>query len=107
MQQNEGMSTLDSASTLAEIHASYDDSASWEEDGDAAKAAAFVTACRFILRLAVKESQGGKSQTAEMEFDFESIRNEMAEARKYIGQQSAGSSSNPNVVHSDWGGLRV
>lgn len=45
------MSTLSSSSTPIEIDAAYADNASYREDGNAAKAGAFVTACIFILRL--------------------------------------------------------
>ena len=44
------MSTLSSASTLTEVEAAYDDNASYAEDASVAKAKAFVTACRFLIR---------------------------------------------------------
>lgn len=44
------MAALSSISTDAQVFASYDDNASYEEDGDRAKAKAFITACRLLRR---------------------------------------------------------
>lgn len=45
------MSTLTSSSTPAQIQAAYADNASYAEDNSAAKAKAFITACRMLLGL--------------------------------------------------------
>ena len=100
------MSTLDSSSTLAEVYAAYDDNASWEEDGSSTKAAAFVTACRFLLRYAEEQSRGG-STTVSQKFNYDILRAEMDEANKYVSAQAAGGTSNPNVLHPDWTRLEV
>jgi hypothetical protein len=43
------VSTLDSASTLTNVLDAYRNNASYEEDGSDTKAAAFITACRFLI----------------------------------------------------------
>ncbi len=101
------MSTLDSSSTITEVYAVYDDNASWEEDGSTTKAKAFVTACRFMLRHAEEASRGGDRTTVSQKFNYEAIRAGMMDAKKYIAEQAAGSSSNPNVLHPDWSRMDV
>ncbi|HPM84693.1 MAG TPA: hypothetical protein PLF81_28505, partial [Candidatus Anammoximicrobium sp.] len=60
------MATLSSNSTDAEVLASYDDSASYEEDSSRAKALAFVTACRILRRrLPLSAGRGPQSVTRE------------------------------------------
>ena len=101
------MSTLDSSSTITEVYASYDDNASWEEDGSSTKAAAFITACRFLLRYAEEASRGGAGTNVSQKFNYDTIRAEMNEAKKYVAEQAAGGTSNPNVLHPDWTRLEV
>ena len=43
------MSTLTSASTLAQVKAAYADNASYVEDNSVAKCRAFITACTILL----------------------------------------------------------
>ena len=43
------MSTLTSASTLAQVQAAYADNASYVEDNSVAKCRAFITACTILL----------------------------------------------------------
>ncbi len=78
------MSTLSSTSTYAEILAEYMDSAVYEEDGDVAKARAFVTACRFLLRYPSRLQVGGRQAGHEMEIDVTSLRAEMKAAQEWI-----------------------
>lgn len=56
------MPSLTSASTLAQVEASYDDNASYAEDASVAKAKAFVTACRILLRRLPAEAGTRESQ---------------------------------------------
>jgi len=77
------VSTLSSSSTLAEIQASYDDNASYAEDDSTAKAAAFVTACRILLRVIAKASVQGGRGGFELHTDPESLRSEMAAANRW------------------------
>lgn len=74
-------STLTSTSTDAEVWASYDDNASYEEDSSRAKALAFVTACRILLRRrpnrVVKEGE-------EIEFNDRAITQELNDVRQWL-----------------------
>ena len=72
------MATLNSHSTDAEVLASYDDNASYEEDGSCAKAEAFITACR-ILRNRLPLSAGRGPQT----FTRESLQAEIEAAQRW------------------------
>lgn len=75
---------IDSNSTDAEVWASYDDNASYEEDSSRAKALAFITACRIILRRRPSSaSRGG------MTVSYESIRDEMQQARAWLAANPA------------------
>lgn len=81
-------STLTSSSTLAEIKAAYDDNASYEEDASTAKAAAFITACRFLLRRLPKTAQAGGRGGEMIERDPQTIRAELEDARKWLAHNS-------------------
>ena len=82
------MSTLNSSSTNAQVWQAFDDNASFEEDGDAGKAAAFVTACRILLRRQPKRfSVDG--QAGEFNADF--IAAEMERARRFIASTQSAS----------------
>jgi hypothetical protein len=78
------MSTLSSASTLAEIQAAYADNASYAEDASPAKARAFVTACRLLLVKLPKRASHGAGRAEEIELDLALIRGELADARKWL-----------------------
>ena len=80
------MSTLTSASTLAQVQAAYVDNASYAEDGSAAKAKAFLTACRVLL-LKLPAEAGTREGT--MRLNPELIQNEMAEARAWLAANGA------------------
>lgn len=75
------MATLSSSSTDSEVFASYDDNASYEEDDDRDKAAAFVTACRLILRrLPIEFLLKGVTR----KFSAAILRAEMTDARQWL-----------------------
>jgi hypothetical protein len=78
------MSTLSSSSTLAEIQAAYDDNASYEEDGDATKAAAFITACRMLLRRIPRRVSHGGRGAEEIETSPEQLREDIADAHRWL-----------------------
>jgi hypothetical protein len=73
--------SLTSSSTLVEVQAAYDDNASYAEDGDVAKAKAFITACRILLRRMPKES-GTREQHFKM--NPELIQKEMDAAQQFV-----------------------
>lgn len=78
------MSTLSSDSTYDEIVAAYMDAASYEEDGSLAKAKAFVTACRMLIRYPSRLQVGGRQAGHEMEIDVATLRAEMKAAQEWI-----------------------
>lgn len=95
------MSTLSSTSTDAEVWASYDDNASFEEDGSATKAAAFVTACRILLRRRpVSTSVDGTT----VAFDPGAISDEMMRAQKWLASNR--NSGAGGVRYIDFSGVR-
>lgn len=83
------MSTLDSSSTLAEVQAAYDDNASYAEDDSTAKAAAFVTACRFLLRRLPRRAAHGGRGAEEVELELRLIREELNAASQWLAVKGA------------------
>ena len=82
-----GMSVLTSASTWDEVYDAYLDNASYLEDGSAAKARAFTTACRLLLLLLPKRiSKGGRVQGEEIELDIRVILDQIGEAKRFLTQ---------------------
>ncbi len=88
---------IDSSSTLQEVKNSYADNASYEEDGSATKARAFITACRILLMRMPKEAGTRESNTT---FNPELIQKEMDRARDWLV-------GNPDATQSDRIGPRV
>lgn len=80
------MSSLTSASTDAQVWAAYDDAASYEEDGSRAKALAFTTAARILLRRRPASATFG-SRT--FTFDERLIREELQAAQDWLDRNPA------------------
>jgi hypothetical protein len=80
------MSTLSSTSTDAEVYAAYDDNASYAEDASAAKARAFTTAVRMLLRRLPAESG---TREGNVRFDLVTLRAELQEARDWLTANDA------------------
>lgn len=101
------MSTLSSASTLAEIEAAYDDNASYAEDNSAAKARAFVTACTMLLRRTLKRTArgGGSVAASEMEWDPAQLREAIKRADVWLAANPAASSAG-GVKYADFTNFR-
>lgn len=98
------MSTLNSASTLDEIRASYADNASYAEDQDVMKARAFLTACRLLLlHLPKRASHAGRAE--EVELDLSVIQGEMKAAKAWLAAFSAGIAA-ARAVYTDFSGFR-
>jgi len=76
------MSSLTSASTLAQIKAAYADNASYQEDADVAKARAFVTACRLLLLKTPSKVMHGKA--GGIEFSVASIQQQLDAANRWL-----------------------
>lgn len=75
------MSTLSSSSTDAQIWNAYDDNASFEEDSSATKAAAFLTACRILLR---RRPQMTNVDGTMVSFEPNVIQSELNRARSWL-----------------------
>lgn len=99
------MSSLSSVSTDAEVWASYDDNASYEEDSSVTKARAFITACRILLRRQPKRVRGG-NDNHEIEFDPTRISKEMEEARQWISSNPSSTASAGSVRFPDFAEFR-
>lgn len=95
------MSTLSGSSTDAEVWQSYDDNASFEEDGSATKAAAFVTACRILLR---RRPNAMAVDGESVAFDGALIARDMERARNWLASNR--SASGNGVRHLDFSRLR-
>jgi electron transfer flavoprotein alpha/beta subunit len=96
------MSTLTSASTIAEIKASYIDNASYAEDADVAKARAFITACRILLlKMPAVATKNGES----VQMRPEVIRQEMEAAQEWVEATDA-NEIGPRVVKGSFQNFR-
>ena len=95
------MATLTSASTTEEVKAAYDDSAGYAEDGSAAAAATFVTACRILLRRLPKSIMRGSSDQLTLELEL--IRAELIEAQRWLASKRA---AGGGVRHPDFSDFR-
>jgi hypothetical protein len=80
------MSSLSSTSTDAQVWASYDDNASYAEDVSVAKAKAFTTAVRILLRRLPAESG---TREGNVRFDLVTLRAELQEARDWLTANDA------------------
>lgn len=96
------MSTINSSSTLDQVKAAYDDNCSYQEDNDATKCAAFITACTMLLRrLPLEASKEG--QTLRLQLDL--LKQELRQARAWLATSSA-SAAGGGVLFSDFSNFR-
>ena len=87
------MSTLSRDSSDAEVWASYDDNASYQEDASRSKALAFITACRFLRRrLPISAARDGQSITRE------SLGEEVAQANAWLAANPSSTGSGSTRV---------
>ena len=103
------MSSLTSSSTDAQVWASYDDNASYEEDSDTTRALAFITACRILLQRRPKRtSHGGRQRGTEIEFNPEVYEREQERAQNWLAEEatSAASTGVPGVIFPDFANFR-
>lgn len=96
------MATLNSASTLAEIKAAYFDNASYSEEGDAAKARAFITACRCLLMKIPRRVAHGGPASEEIEMEPRLLLDQIEEAKRWLASNAASAS----VQYSDFTNFR-
>ena len=95
---------LGAASTLTQVQNSYDDNASYEEEGDAVKARAFITACRILLRRLpqqIEDSSGQRRQS--LQRDLQRIQAELDAARQWLATN--GGAVTPSGAGSGAGAL--
>jgi hypothetical protein len=83
------MSSINSSSTLVEVENAYDDNASYAEDGSVAKAKAFITACRLLIRRLPAEAS---SRESHLRLSPDLIRKEMEAAQAYVAANDTGTS---------------
>lgn len=95
------MSTLSSASTDQQVWDSFDDNASFEEDSSATKAAAFVTACRILLR---RRPQSTSVDGTTVSFDPGAISAELMRAQKWLASNRSNGAG--GVRFLDFSGVR-
>jgi hypothetical protein len=101
------MSTLNSASSLAEIKAAYFDNASYSEDADVAKARAFITACRCLLMKIPRRVARGGPASEEIEMEPRLLMDQIAEAKKWLTDNAPSSASDGAVRFSDFSNFRA
>lgn len=100
------MSTLSSASTIAQIKASYADNASYLEDGSVAKCKAFITACVLLLqKLPSKATHGGVGAES-IELDLAVLQGELNSARQWLAANGGTSVGGAGVRYADLGDFR-
>lgn len=95
------MSALSAVSTDAEVWAAYDDNASFEEDSSPAKASAFITACRILLR---RRPQMTNVDGTSVAFEAGAIGEELERARTWLANNR--STAGGAVRYLDVSGLR-
>jgi len=95
------MSSLSSASTNDQVRAAFDDNASFEEDASPAKAAAFLTACRILLR---RRPSSVNTDGVMVTFDPGPVEAELVRARTWLALN--GSANGGSVRFLDFSGIR-
>jgi hypothetical protein len=94
---------LSSASTDAQVWAAYDDAASFQEDLDVAKARAFVTACRILLR---RRPTSTSTDGLTVAFDDQSVRDELRRAEQFVADAGESNAGQRHTRHFDLSRLR-
>ena len=98
------MSTLSSASTLAQIEAAYDDNASYAEDNSVAKCRGFITACRLLLRRTPHEAGHGEGR---VRLTADLIAKELEQAKDWLATHSTSTTdSGPRVTRVSFNDFR-
>ncbi|HWC89574.1 MAG TPA: hypothetical protein VG433_07965 [Pirellulales bacterium] len=87
--------TLSSASTLAQVQASYDDNAAYAELGDTGMCASFITACRILLRRLPQEASHGNGRNT-VQWNLSVILESQKKAERWLATQQT--ATNPSVV---------
>lgn len=97
------MASLNGSSTFAQVQQVYFANAGYMEDGSTAEAAAFITACRFLLLMIPNSSE--KRSGGRVEFDMTIIRDEMRAAQRWLANANA-SEEGAGIIFPGFDGLR-
>lgn len=101
--------SLSSSSTLAQVNAAYDDNADYAESGGGSttKAAAFIQACRILLRRIATEAATGPERIRQDE-NLRAIRAELNDAKDWLAlnDTTSGAGVNGGVKHLSLEGFR-
>lgn len=92
------MSTLTSASTLAQIEAAYADNASYLEDASVAKCKAFITACTLLLQRTPSKAAHGGVGAESVEINLDVLQKQIESARQWLVANGGASSGGASVT---------
>ena len=101
-------SMLDAQSTFAEIYAEYMNCASYDMEGDVAKAKRFVVACRFMLNpLFIQDEHRHAGESSRIE--FARIQKQLDDAISYVAEndESVTGVGDPGVIYSSFENYRT
>jgi len=97
------MATITSASTEAQISAAYLDNVGYEEDGSLSMGKAFVTVVLAMMKRGISRIKHGDEI---MEFDNESLRALLEDARQFVADKSGPDAGGAGVRAFDLRGYR-
>lgn len=95
--------TVDSSSTLDEVEAEYDDTASYLVDGSVEKARRFEVAVRILIRRVADEKSHGSSRLARRE-NLRLLQKELEDVRGWL--RANDTNRRPRAVHGDMSHFR-
>ena len=96
-------SGITSSSTYDDIRAVYLTNATYDEEGDATKARAFIVACRALLTFPRRVRHGGNE---EMELTPDEIRRQLHEAKTWLSVHGDSTHATARVRHLGLENLR-
>jgi len=82
---------------FAALRAAYDENASYLEDGSAAKARAFITACRRVLMHLPKRVNAGGGGGEEVEMEVRVLQDQIADAQAFLTQSNLASAPKRHI----------
>lgn len=99
------MSSLSSASTIAQVEAAYADNASYLEDGSVSKCKAFITACTLLLQARPSKATHGGAGAESIELNLDVLQKQLESARQWF-VANGGTSAGSGVQFVDLGNYR-
>lgn len=97
------MSTLDGNSTYEQVRQSYDENASYIEDDSIAKARAFITACKILIRRTPNNMQKGSNTLG---YNVQVLKQELDDAIAWLQQRDPDARPGPSVTRADFRNFR-